>query len=158
MGNIKTLFAGFITNMEIPASGIYLPTLFGSGEAAFDRVRQIMLGASLIGVSAALNPHNEFAYIFFGGLAFLLLSVHNYYAKKLPYDNLKEAIVQLGVLLAFIVTFFLVAIVSSIGNGLLTSDGNVNWKTLIKLVFVFLMAIDFFITIPRFFPRIKLRR
>jgi len=142
--------------MEIPASGIYLPTLFGSGEAAFDRVRQIMLGASLIGVSAALNPHNEFAYIFFGGIAFLILSIHNHYAKKLPYDNLKEAVVQLGVLLAFIVTFFLVAIISSVGNGLLTSDGNVNWKTVIKLVFVVFMAIDFFIIVKRFFPRIKL--
>lgn len=144
--------------MEIPASGIYLPTLFGTGEAAFDRVRQIMLGASLIGVSSALDPHNQFAYIFVGAVLFLYLNIQNYYAKKLPYDNLKEGIVQLGVLLAFIVTFFLVAIISSIGNNLLASDGNVNWKTIIKLIFIFLQAIDFFIIIPRFFPRINFHK
>jgi hypothetical protein len=144
--------------MEVPASGIFLPTLFGTGEAAFDRVRQIMLGASLIGVSSALDPHNQFAYIFIGALVFLYLNIQNHYAKKMPYDNLKEGIVQLGVLLAFIVTFYLVAIVSSIGNNLLASDGNLNKGTIIKLIFIFLQAISFFIIIPRFFPRINFRK
>jgi hypothetical protein len=143
--------------MEIPASGVYLPTLFGSGEAAFDRVRQILLGASLIGVSAAFDSHNTLGYLFFGALIFFLLNIISYYAKKLPYDHLKEAVVQLFVLMAFVVTFFLVAIISSVGQGLLASNGSVNWKTVIKLLFVFLMAVVFFIIIPRFFPRIKLR-
>jgi hypothetical protein len=143
--------------MDIPASGIYLPTLFGSGEAAFDRVRQILLGASLIGVSAAFNSHNTLGYIFFGAILFFFLNILSYFAKKLPYDNLKEAVVQLVVLLAFVVTFFLVAIISSVGQGLLASNGSVNWKTVVKLIFVFLMAVAFFIIIPRFFPRIKLR-
>lgn len=143
--------------MEIPASGVYLPTLFGSGEEAFSRIRQILLGASLIGVSAAFNSHNTLGYLFFGALLFFLLSLVGYYAKKLPYDHLKEAVVQLFVLLNFVVVFFLVAIISSVGQGLLASNGSVNWKTVIKLIFVFLMAVVFFIVIPRFFPRIKLR-
>ena len=139
------------------ASGAYLPTLFGSGQAAFNKIEQILLGASIVGFSAIVNPHNQPALIFFGALLLGYLSIQNYYIKKLPYLNLKEVFLQLDVLLQFITTFFLVAIISSLGNTLLASDGNINWKSVMKLVFVFLCAIVFFIIIPRFFPRIKLK-
>jgi uncharacterized membrane protein len=78
------------------------------------------------------------------------------YAKKLPYFDLKLAIVQLGDLIIFILSFFLVAVITSIGNNLMSGDGTINWKTVVKLLLVFLTAVSFFIVISRFFPRLGL--
>jgi uncharacterized membrane protein len=127
----------------------------GSGEAAYERMRQIAL-VGLLGLAAAIDTHNQFGFVFFGFLVFLILVIVVSYAKKLPYFDLKLAIVQLGDLIIFILSFFLVAVITSIGNNLMSGDGTINWKTVVKLLLVFLTAVSFFIVISRFFPRLGL--